>query len=634
VPASVQAVLAARLDALPPGQKALLGDAAVVGSAFWDGAVAGVGHRDPAEVDAALQDLIGKQLVRRVRRSSMLGENEYAFAHALAREVAYQSLPRAVRAARHKDAAEWVESKAGDRVDDLAEVLAHHYATALDLANAAGEVDLADSVLPSAVRYLTVAGDRARPLDVAAAESLYARALEVAGPDASWRSALLVKWARAAMQLGRYMEAVAPLEEAIARLRAEADVRSAAVAQVLLAGVLPDDGGDYLRELADEAIALLEADGPSRELVAALTDWLELTVELGDYRRQLEVAERAMDLSEQLGLPADARLLVSRGCARSDLGVADGDDDLRQALEMCRTSSLGEHMSWVFTGAANWIYVYEGFEASLAIVSEGLDVARRRGAVYLETDLRAVTVWASHATGEWDRVLDETAALDPLFERSQASWILSALRLFRTLVLVERGRASETVELVEWLEQRALDESTSATGLCIAAAALRMAMGDTVRALGHLSGAEPALRDKGGYWYAWLLPGAVRMALDAGECSLAERLVGSLEPLQPISRHAIVAAQALVTEALGELEAAAAGFADAASRWHDFAAYYEEAHALLGQGRCLVALGKTPEAAPQLRAARVIFARVGAKSPLAETERLLGSLASDVDQDS
>ena len=106
-----------------------------------------------------------------------------------------------------------------------------------------------------------------------------------------------------------------------------------------------------------------------------------------------------------------------------------------------------------------------------------------------------------------------------------------------------------------------------------------------------------------------------------------------MAPLQPISRHAVVAAQALVTEARGESEAAAAGFADAASRWHDFAAYYEEAHELLGQGRCLVALGKTPEAAP-LRAARAVFARLGAKSPLAETDRLLGPLASDDDRDS
>ena len=261
---------------------------------------------------------------------------------------------------------------------------------------------------------------------------------------------------------------------------------------------------------------------------------------------------------------------------------------------MCRTSGLGEHMSWVFTGVSNWIYIYEGFQASLAIAAEGLDFARRRGAVDLETDLRAVLVWASHATGDWDRVLDEAVAIDPLLESAWESYNLGAVRGCRTMVLVERGRAQEAAKLVEWLEQRALDESTAKDEVAcsIAAAAARMALGEPDRALDHLSRSEAALRGKGGYWDAEWLPRAVRIALVAGDHALAERLAGSLEPLQPLSCHAIVAAQALVSEARGDYEAAATSFADAASRWHDFAAHYEEAQALLGQGRCLVALGR------------------------------------------
>jgi tetratricopeptide (TPR) repeat protein len=557
----------------------------------------------------------------------MAGEREFAFGHALARDVAYGELPRAVRARKHAGVAGWIEQKAGDRVEDLAEILAHHYATALELARAAGEAELADSVVRSAVRYLTLAGDRAFPLDVAAAESFYVRALEVAGPDSARRAALLVRWTRALTQLGRSTEAIGPLEEAIARLRAEGDVRAAAVAQMLLARVLPDEGAARWLELADEAVASLEADGPSGELVAVLKEWLELTIVLGDYPKQLEVAERAMELSEQLGLPADARLelLVTRGCARCDLGDAGGDEDLRQALEMCRTSGLGEHMTWVFTGVANWIYIHEGFQASLAVCAEGLDFARRRGAVDLETDLRTVIVWASHAAGDWDEVLDEAVAIDPLLERHWDSWALSAERLFRTLVLVERGRAQEAAKLVEWLEQRALDEWAARAGCSIAASAVRSALGDTARAMDLLSRSEAALRDKGGYWVAWLLPHAVRIALAAGDRHLAERLADSLEPLQPVSRHAIVAARALVSEAHGDRAAAAAGFADAASRWHDFAAVYEEAQALLGQGRCLMALDRAPEASPVLEQARDIFARLKAKPALLETDELLAT---------
>ena len=128
--------------------------------------------------------------------------------------VALGQLRRALgRGIEQVAVAGWIEDKAGARVEDLAEILAHHYATALELARAAGETGLADAVAGPAVRYLELAGDRARPLDVAAAESLYARALENAARDSARRSALLLEWAKVAIQLGRGAEAVNPLEE-------------------------------------------------------------------------------------------------------------------------------------------------------------------------------------------------------------------------------------------------------------------------------------------------------------------------------------------------------------------------------------------------------------------------------------
>ena len=92
---------------------------------------------------------------------------------------------------------------------------------------------------------------------------------------------------------------------------------------------------------------------------------------------------------------------------------------------------------------------------------------------------------------------------------------------------------------------------------------------------------------------------------------------------RPCASTSRLTCRALLAEARGEHEAAAAGFADAAARWHDFGVPYEEGHALLGQGRCLVALGRAPEAAAPLAAAREIFARLGAKPALAETDEWL-----------
>ena len=115
----------------------------MIGKVFWAGAVAAMGDRDPDAVIDTLRELSRKELVRPARQSSMQGEAEYAFWHILTRDVAYNQLPRASRATRHVAAATWIESQAPERVEDLADVLAYHYATALDLARAAGHTDQA-----------------------------------------------------------------------------------------------------------------------------------------------------------------------------------------------------------------------------------------------------------------------------------------------------------------------------------------------------------------------------------------------------------------------------------------------------------------------------------------------------------
>ena len=123
-------------------------------------------------------------------------------------------------------------------------------------------------------------------------------------------------------------------------------------------------------------------------------------------------------------------------------------------------------------------------------------------------------------------------------------------------------------------------------------------------------------------------PHAIRAALRVGDPNLADRLVAVVEAVRPLNDHVIATGRALLAESAGELERAAEEFADAAARWHDFGVPYEEAQALLGQGRCLVALGRAPEAAAPLAAAREIFARLGAKPALAETDELMRQVAS------
>src|SRR5206468_5891770 len=113
-------------------------DAAVIGKVFWPGAVAALGDRSPFALEEPLHALERKEFVRRERRSAVAGETQYAFLHALVRDVAYGQIPRAQRVDKHRLAAEWIEALSSERSDDRAEMLAHHYREALVLAQAAG----------------------------------------------------------------------------------------------------------------------------------------------------------------------------------------------------------------------------------------------------------------------------------------------------------------------------------------------------------------------------------------------------------------------------------------------------------------------------------------------------------------
>jgi hypothetical protein len=126
IPDSVQAVLAARIDLLGDAEKAALQAAAVIGRVFWTGPVYEL--VDPSQPD--LQMLESRDLVRRRGGSSLEGEVEYVFKHALTREVAYNSLTKARRARLHARFAEWIERVGGGR-EEHSSLLAHHYAEAV-----------------------------------------------------------------------------------------------------------------------------------------------------------------------------------------------------------------------------------------------------------------------------------------------------------------------------------------------------------------------------------------------------------------------------------------------------------------------------------------------------------------------
>ena len=201
VPPTIAALLASRIDALPPDAKAVLLDASVVGKTFWSGAVAALGSRDRSEVEPLLADLARRELVRPAFPSSMAGEAEYTFVHALVRDVAYGELPRSARLARHRATAAWITDRAGAALGEDAEIVIAHLERALELATVTGAAGETDEIQVGLVDALLVAADNAMRTDVPRAVVHLRRALDIVDADDPRRPALLARlgWALVTM---------------------------------------------------------------------------------------------------------------------------------------------------------------------------------------------------------------------------------------------------------------------------------------------------------------------------------------------------------------------------------------------------------------------------------------------------
>jgi predicted ATPase len=354
LPETVQGIIAARLDGLPADEKLLLQDAAVIGKVFWTGALGSLGGLPPAVVDERLHALERKEFVRRERRGSMASNAEYAFRHLLVRDVAYAQIPRLARAEKHRLAAGWIESLAGDRAEDRSELLAYHYGTALELTRAAGENT---SALEDRTRRAFLdAGERALSLSaLPAAAQFFARALELTSEEAEGWPTLALRHARADLNVRQGGEQ--PLvPRALERLVAAGDLESAAEAEVLLAEC------DWFAGRNDSTFTRL---GRARALVADRAASASKAKVYSEASRFLMLANRPDDavevgreglaLAEELDLrELQAHALNNIGTARVSAGDLGGVADLERAASIAASinspeeiRALGNHASLV-----------------------------------------------------------------------------------------------------------------------------------------------------------------------------------------------------------------------------------------------------------------------------------------------
>ena len=626
MPSGVHGLIAARLDALEPDKKSLLQDAAVVGKVFWVGAVASMGARDRDGVERGLHELARRELVRPARRSSMEGEAEHAFLHALVRDVAYGQIPRAARADKHVAAARWIEQTAGNRAEDHSEILAAHFESAIELTRAAGATDTTE-LEAAAVRYLGLAGDRALGLDAEAAERNYARALELSAPDALDRPALLVRYADVLRHRARLTESIARFEEAIDGFRSNGDDRALALALGQYSLALSDAGDPRSRAGAYEGLAILEPLGPSVELVSALTEVAaERVVTENDLESGLVAANGAIEMAAGLGLPEPARATGFRGVARFSLGEASGLDDMLRAIELAAGQGLGREVSVLRYNLADCQSLVEGPRRALETIRQGLALAMDRGIADYTLYFRAAIIRRLENLGDWDAALSEAEALDPLMEGAGMMYDLALLRAYHARILSARGDLDRAWSLAEWAFSKARDSDEQQLVMtCLPTAATILFLRGEPRAAGdlveeYLSSPKVWLGDEAPLQF----PRCIRAALSAGSAAHVSRLLGAVPLRYPLERFASASGTGLAREHLAEYGSAHEAFAAAAAGWSSFEMPYEHAHALFGQGRCFAALGRVHDAKAPLRDALEIFQQLRAGPAQHDVEALLG----------
>jgi DNA-binding SARP family transcriptional activator len=314
LPDTVQGVIAARIDLLPPADKATLQAAAVVGRTFWEGAV-----RELTGTPAGgLGLLVERDFARRVAASALPGERELAFKHALTREVAYASLPIAARARMHAGFATWLE-RAGGRRDEDAPLLAHHYGEAVAPAHAdlawADEPERARDLRAKAVAWMRRAADLAiGRYEIDDALTLLAAARELE-PDAAGRAAL---W-HATAGVHRLNYDIEDFRRAIERavaLAPDAPLTARAYADLALVGSQPyfwrtPPGDDVVAGWIAAALEHAGADDVAR--ARALSSRAQAAPAHGRAD-----ADEALRLAERIGDPTlsshaiDAQRLVAR----------------------------------------------------------------------------------------------------------------------------------------------------------------------------------------------------------------------------------------------------------------------------------------------------------------------------------
>jgi class 3 adenylate cyclase/tetratricopeptide (TPR) repeat protein len=612
VPESVQGLIAARLDDLPPEEKRLMQDAAVLGKVVWAGALAAMSDSDRYAVEDRLHGLERREMLRRERRSSVGGDTEYAFRHVLVRDIAYGQIPRAVRAEKHRRAAEWIESLSADR-ENAPEMLAHHYMSALEYARDSGQPT--DDLERRTRIALRDAADRAGALNsLAVAHHQYMAAFELwPEEDPEWAELVV---AAANSKIGHPDDPlIRALPRARDRLIAAGRLDLAAFAELLMSFVVWNEGRGEEAALHEAAARDIVAEAePSHMLAITLTRLAIRSMLRDQFDETIELGNRAVEIADQLGLD-DIRphALITTGTARVGRGDLSGLADLELGIEIAERLNAAVSMVRGYKNLASVLADLGELSRSADLEQRGLEAATRFGDQYNIRWFEAELGIHAYLAGSWDHAGELFDRFIGTVDAGAPHYMAAWIRQVRAKMRVARGdlAGAEADLAISRPFARSSGEAQVLLPL-LADSALIAALVDGPGAVDEVEAllaelVESAGSHAGGYW----------TCIMAFALALVERPDAVSRVIVPSPSRWLAVAE-MVSQ--GQ-------YAEAANALAAMGARPEEAIARLLSARALIASGRRPEGEADLRHALEFWRRVGATHHIGLADAMLARTA-------
>ena len=629
-PASLQALVAARLDALTVEEKRVVTDASVLGATFTRDGLVALGC-DDATLESVLNSLMRKEIVALQVDRFSAERGQYRFVQSVVRQVAYATQARRDRKARHLAAAAHLIALA-DRGDELAVLIAEHLLDAVD-SSSAGDADV-PQLRSQARDHLERAAFRARRIGAPAeALRLFESTLDLA-PEPADQARLQLEAAQAALDAGNYPQArkhATGAADGYDRLDNPVDAAHAVAAQATAMMLFGDNAAAI--ELAEARVRLI-SDRPGAEpallrLVAALS---RATARTADWDAQARYTEQMLLLAEALGDPeALATAHIQMGLRYPAIGApASGMASDQTAIAIVRDHDLPGPLARALVNLAA-ASNSRNLSAALALSSEAIEVSRRAGLnewTHYATLNHLIALWTAGRYADVRRLLPE--AYESTTDQTVLvtlvaieGWLCDAVGAPAPDSVVVVGDFTDDEATLAWITS---NELTLARLAGDHAAAVALAA-TTVEHLRAASGIEDDFNT--------LWPPLVLAALAAGDLELADRLLEPVATAQPGLVSPGVGAQWLRLRGLvGAAHGADPSVVEADLRagieaLGAFGAVGERARAQEELARWLVEQNRADDAAPLVVAARETYAEIGADGWLARLDAWQADRLSD-----